>query len=926
MTRIPCRSTAARGVMRPRQTFPKVAVRKHKIILESITQEKKKLRIAISFETKPPPGYTFIPAGNPVFTNGCKELCRKDGYKVYTVSTTPHQRVHDLSQHVHRIGYHFPSVVVASICMERGFFLSSSGRVVAYQNQRPDQIQGNKSASSEQSQETINAEARDAIKDLFPNIPTKDLNQIVKTAFKKGKRRVGTATELPLARRAQLAVVAHIRHLYTSYDRLLKMTSFQEARASVEEPTLAKLVLWRGDDENGTTVLEDVFREVIVISDDEDDERDGEEQAEELPLPPPPPRPHHDIPRESMELASRNTTERQIPLNYGTPRDSHFVTRSFAPQNSRQIPSTPSVITIDTPSQHSERRTNDHRGFRRCEAWDRARTRYSHLVNGAPATSAVPEFREQRSPRYSQAEPRQGFPGRGEDHRVRLSPSMDCSVIRATNSSTRRDVVVTDDTQPANPYTPRRITALKETEPERQRHRQLPDHSPFSSAIERPQIGYDYRQSPGASSNLQRASRLQSRLSYPPSGLAHPGLPPPPPQSQPGSRLESRDYPIIPSIESPMAPISRPERSDSIPRNSPRLKMMMPGPPASRHMRSTENGPPPSQLDKHARQQEGHWDGSRYSRVVGTPQRLLPTTVRNDMPSYNSHVSHLDEPSWSPSSGGQHHQHQQSQPLRNLENMTRSPLLDRPRVVRVAHPGQADPEQRYVHHVGEHHNRERGVVPSSSHHQSAMAVTNPVDAPRRIASRYPYPDNPAIVIRQRHSLNPRLVAYPTDTDNRLAQVRVYDRPVETRASVLYLAKPKQTQMEDGRHHHHPPPPPPPPPPHHHHRLHHTAGMTPLENREPALMQDNGSSNRYGYAYVEKQPYTYIVDSDRPPGPASAPVQAASSASAAGSYYPSAASAFRSYRSPPPPTSIRSSESSAMTSTLTRTWTAPELGP
>ncbi|DAA73640.1 TPA_exp: Uncharacterized protein A8136_4074 [Trichophyton benhamiae CBS 112371] len=857
MTRIPCRSTAARGIMRPRQAFPRAAVRKHKIILESITQEKKKLRIAISFETKPPPGYTFIPAGNPEFTNGCKELCRKDGYKVYTVSTTPHQRVHDLSQHVHRIGYHFPSVVVASICMERGFFLSSSGRVVAYQNQRPDQIQGNKSASSEQSQETINAEARDAIKDLFPNIPTKDLNQIVKTAFKK------------------------------------------EARASVEEPTLAKLVLWRGDDENGTTVLEDVFREVIVISDDEDDERDGEEQAVELPLPPPQPRPHHDIPRESMELVSRNTTERQIPLNYGTPRDSHFVTRSFAPQNSRQNPSTPSVITIDTPSQHSERRTNDHRGFRRYEAWDRARTRYSHLVNGAAATPAVPE---QRSPRYSQAEPRQGFPGRGEDHRVRLSPSMDCSVIRATDSSTRRDVV-TDYAQLANPYTPRRITALKETEPER--HRQLPDHSPFPSATERPQIDYDYRQSPGASSNIQRANRMQARLSYPPSGLAHSGLSSAPPQSQTGSRLESRDYPIIPSIESPMAPISRPERPDSIPRNSPRLTMMMPGSPASRHMRPTENGPPPSQLDKHARQQERHWDGSRYSRVVGTPQRPLPATVRNEIPSYNNHVSHLDEPSWSPLSGGQLHQHPQSQPLQSLENMTRSPLLDRPRVVRVAQPGQANPEQRYVHHVGEHHNRERGVVSSSSH-QSAMAVTNPADAPRRIASRYPYPDNPAIVIRQRHSLNPRLVAYPTDTDNRLAQVRVYDRPVETRTSVL-----KQTQMEDGRHHHHH---------HHHHRHHHPAGMTPVENREPALTHGDSSTNRYGYAYVEKQPYTYIVDGDRPPGPAPEPT------AAAGSSYPSAASAFRSYRSPPPPTSIRSSESSAMTSTLTRTWTAPELGP
>ena len=74
-----------------------------------------------------------------------------------------------------------------------------------------------------------------------------------------------------MARRVQLAVVAHIRHVYTQYDRLLKITSFQDARAAVEEPCLAKLVQWRGDDENGTTVLEDVFREVIVISDDEDD-------------------------------------------------------------------------------------------------------------------------------------------------------------------------------------------------------------------------------------------------------------------------------------------------------------------------------------------------------------------------------------------------------------------------------------------------------------------------------------------------------------------------------------------------------------------------------------------------------------------------------------------------------------------------------
>lgn len=40
----------------------------------------------ISFETKAPRGYTFISAGNPKVTNACKELCRKDGLKIFAVT------------------------------------------------------------------------------------------------------------------------------------------------------------------------------------------------------------------------------------------------------------------------------------------------------------------------------------------------------------------------------------------------------------------------------------------------------------------------------------------------------------------------------------------------------------------------------------------------------------------------------------------------------------------------------------------------------------------------------------------------------------------------------------------------------------------------------------------------------------------------
>ncbi|GIK02665.1 hypothetical protein Aspvir_006724 [Aspergillus viridinutans] len=334
----------------------KRTLRKHKVILESITQEKKKLRSVISFEAKAPPGYTFIPAGNPQLTGACKELCRKDGLKVYAVTTTPHMHSHNLSQHVHRIGYHFPSAVVATVCMDLGLQLTATGNVMpVHSNAAAGE---SRHANSEASQITINTEARDVLRDLFPNIPDNDLNQIIKTAFQKGQRKVGTAVELPLARRAQLAVVAHIRHIYTDYDRLLKTTSFHEARSAVEEPTLAKLVEWRGDDENGKTVLEDVFREVIVISDDDDSDAEEGEVSRSVN------RDH------SIEIVSSHQRAEELqtrPVNFAHPtvQESHLdISDDEPPPGFRFIPELPKKQRVDR------------RGFSRYHAWDRALNRY----------------------------------------------------------------------------------------------------------------------------------------------------------------------------------------------------------------------------------------------------------------------------------------------------------------------------------------------------------------------------------------------------------------------------------------------------------------------------------------------------------------------------------------------------------------------
>lgn len=322
--------------------------------------------------------------------------------------TTPHMRTHNLSQHVHRIGFHFPSAVVATVCMNLGLSLTATGRVVPVHGVsghiRPD--------SQELSQIEINTEARDALRDLFPNIPDNDLNQIIKTAFQKvrgsiisamrkwahacvlnqeqGQQKVGTALELPLARRAQLAVVAHIRHVYTDYDRLLKMTSFHEARSLVEESTLAKLVAWRGDDENGKTVLEDVFREVIVISDDDDSGSDEDENGALSA------KRDHSVEYVSSRARAVELPTRQIdfadPASRGSLRE---LSEDETPSGFRVIPQVP------------KRNKVDRRGFSRYQAWDRAINRYRNFANSTDTRLYGSSTNQQRP--YSVQQPPHGI-------------------------------------------------------------------------------------------------------------------------------------------------------------------------------------------------------------------------------------------------------------------------------------------------------------------------------------------------------------------------------------------------------------------------------------------------------------------------------------------------------------------------------------
>lgn len=72
----------------------------------------------------------------------------------------------------------------------------------------------------------------------------------------------------------QLAVLAHIRHVHTQYDSLLKIKPRQMARRLIEPTCLRILIKWRGEDSE--VELEERDEEVIIIEDSDDETSEDE--------------------------------------------------------------------------------------------------------------------------------------------------------------------------------------------------------------------------------------------------------------------------------------------------------------------------------------------------------------------------------------------------------------------------------------------------------------------------------------------------------------------------------------------------------------------------------------------------------------------------------------------------------------------------
>lgn len=148
----------------------------------------------VRFRDSMPKGYVFVPKGNVYITKNCRKKTHEADKTLYVV----------VDKRNKPIGLRCPANIYSDV-------MSQNKATAA---QRAEAVQKRDAA--------IEENFEDAIVKLFPKIPKAEIPQIIKHSLKKHSRRVGRTSRVALEDRVKLAVRAHIRHVHTEYDQLLK--------------------------------------------------------------------------------------------------------------------------------------------------------------------------------------------------------------------------------------------------------------------------------------------------------------------------------------------------------------------------------------------------------------------------------------------------------------------------------------------------------------------------------------------------------------------------------------------------------------------------------------------------------------------------------------------------------------------------------
>ncbi|OJI97196.1 hypothetical protein ASPVEDRAFT_119655 [Aspergillus versicolor CBS 583.65] len=167
-----------------------------------------------------PADYVFVPRGDVYVTRNCRSKTKESQRLVYKVYDNTGKR----SQ-----GIRVPADVYTTVLQSAQETAESRAGAVKLRDQKDL------------------AQSRELLCKQFPLMPVGSLDVILHHAFLKGSGRVGRTTTTSDERKAILAVEAHIRHMHTPYEILLRQgKSRDDARKEVWEMVQAIRMAWAG--------------------------------------------------------------------------------------------------------------------------------------------------------------------------------------------------------------------------------------------------------------------------------------------------------------------------------------------------------------------------------------------------------------------------------------------------------------------------------------------------------------------------------------------------------------------------------------------------------------------------------------------------------------------------------------------------------
>jgi hypothetical protein len=167
--------------------------------------------------TPMPKGYGFLRKGIRYKTLHCRKLTHEAGRTLYVV----------LDAKKVQTGIRVPKFILQQVHKQANETLSS------------------RRAATERRDASLLATASSELHEKFPEMPEDQVKMVLKHGFKKNSGRVGRTSLIPLSRKAVLAVIAHVRHKHTEYNKMLERgDERKDARRAVRKQIEIILRRW----------------------------------------------------------------------------------------------------------------------------------------------------------------------------------------------------------------------------------------------------------------------------------------------------------------------------------------------------------------------------------------------------------------------------------------------------------------------------------------------------------------------------------------------------------------------------------------------------------------------------------------------------------------------------------------------------------